>query len=640
MEFNKIAHEVVENIGGQGNVQSLTHCYTRLRFVVKDKANVNKDKLNQIEGVLSVVDSNGQTQVVFGNNVDKVYKEIEPLINKNKKNSANQLEHNESLGNKVLNRIAAIFTPTIPAIAASGMIKGLLAIAVMIANQFFGTDITSFNTYVIFSAASDAVFYFIPIILAYTAAKVFKTNEFIAMIIGATMVYPTIIELMTGDTAVTLFGLGVTQANYVSSVIPIIIAVFILSHVERFFDRYIPEVLKIIMVPTFSLLVMIPSTLLLFGPIGIYFGNAVNWAYYYISDLSSILLGAFIGGLWCVLVVFGAHRAIVPIGIQDVAQNGRQSLLAYAGAANFSQAGAALGVFFKTKNKALKTVALSACVTALFGITEPAIYGANLRLKTPMIYAVISGSLGGAIMGWGGSYGTAFANQGILTIPVYAEAGTTAFLAYLIGIAVAFFGACAMTVVFGFKDLPNEQNEDGTTVDKEFSLDKIIETPTLAAADADKILLSPIQGQVLPLADVSDEVFASGTMGKGFAIYPEAGEVVAPEDCTVTALAPTLHAIGLTLDNGVEVLIHIGLDTVELNGQYFEKFVSMGDKLKKGTKIVSFDIEAIKGKGYDVIVPVVITNTNTYKDIQSVSKSTIKVLDDVLFIQDKETSYA
>ncbi len=280
-----------------------------------------------------------------------------------------------SLGNRILNTVTAIFTPVVPAIAASGMLKGILAIAVMVANNFYQVDLKPLNTYIILSAASDALFYFMPVILGYSAAKVFKTNEYIAMVIGATLCYPTIVSLMTEESAVTLFGLHVTKANYVSTVIPIILAIFILAYVQRFLEKVIPEVLKIIMVPTLSLLLMIPATLLLFGPIGIYLGDGVNWLYYYIMNLSPILLGGFIGGIWCVLVIFGAHRGLVPIGINDVARTGRQNLLAFAGAANFSQAGAAFGVFVRTKNKDLKAVAASATVTALFGITEPAIYG-------------------------------------------------------------------------------------------------------------------------------------------------------------------------------------------------------------------------------------------------------------------------
>ena len=258
---------------------------------------------------------------------------------------------------------------------------------------------------------------------------------------------------MAEDRVVTLFNINITKASYTSSVIPIIIAIWVLSYVERFLKKVIPDVIEMIMVPTLSILIMVPATLLVFGPIGIYIGNGVNWLYQLLINFSPILCGAFIGGMWCVLVIFGAHRPILPIAINDIAQNGRQNLLAFAGAANFSQAGAAMGVFLKSKNKSLKTVALSGSITALFGITEPAIYGANLRLKKPMICAVICGAIGGGIMGYGGAFGIAFANQGILTIPVYAQAGVKGFLSYLIGCLVAFFGSAILTYIVGFNDI-------------------------------------------------------------------------------------------------------------------------------------------------------------------------------------------
>ena len=534
------------------------------------------------------------------------------------------------IGTKILNTVAAIFTPTVPAIAASGMLKGILAVAALIGLNMYGVDIKTYNTYIILNAASDALFYFMPIILARSAAKVFKTNDYIAMILGATLCYPAIVDLMTGENPVTLFGIGITQANYVSSVVPIIIAVFVLAYVEGFVKKIMPEVLKVIMVPTLSLLVMVPATLMIFGPIGIYFGNVVNWAYYYIMGLSPILLGAFIGGIWCVLVIFGAHRAIIPIGINDVAKTGRQNLLAFAGAANFSQAGAALGVFLKTKNKNLKTVAASATVTALFGITEPAIYGANLRLKKPMIYAVISGALGGALMGWGGSYGNAFANQGVLTIPVYAEAGTKAFVCYLLGCLIAFGGACIMTVVLGFKDLPEENakkvQETLTDAVKEAINDDLV------FEDSDLVVDSPVEGRTISLADVPDEVFASGAMGKGIAVYPSKGEIVAPMDATVSVLYPTMHAIGLTLDNGVEMLIHIGIDTVNLDGKFFEKHANVGEHLTKGQRIVSFDMQGIEAAGYDLTTSVIITNSNNYVAIGSTKDNHIETNSNLLFL--------
>ncbi|HAP3294115.1 hypothetical protein EB57_01342 [Enterococcus faecalis] len=624
MDYQAIAKEILKDVGGKDNIVDVTHCYTRLRFILKDTKQANKEALLQTEGVISVVESGGQYQVVLGNKVAHVYNALEPLLAQQLTTKTSTKEKN-SLGNRILNTVAAIFTPVVPAIAASGMLKGILAIAVMVANNFYQVDLKPLNTYIILSAASDALFYFMPVILGYSAAKVFKTNEYIAMVIGATLCYPTIVSLMTEESAVTLFGLHVTKANYVSTVIPIILAIFILAYVQRFLEKVIPEVLKIIMVPTLSLLLMIPATLLLFGPIGIYLGDGVNWLYYYIMNLSPILLGGFIGGIWCVLVIFGAHRGLVPIGINDVARTGRQNLLAFAGAANFSQAGAAFGVFVRTKNKDLKAVAASATVTALFGITEPAIYGANLRLKKPMIYAVASGAAGGALMGWGGSYGTAFANQGLLTIPVYAEAGTKAFICYLLGCGIAFFGAFLLTIFLGFNDLPLDESrqepgfktEAGTVKEKQR-------------------IQAPVQGQLVSLDQINDEVFASQQMGKTLAIYPIEEQIVSPGNGQVTALYPTHHAIGLKLDNGAEILLHIGINTVELKGRGFETFVKAGERVRLGQKLLSFDKQIIQAAGYDPTVLVIVTNTAEMAVIETTKQTEITPQTNLFFMQVKE----
>lgn len=624
MDYQAIAKEILKDVGGKDNIVDVTHCYTRLRFVLKDTKQANKEALLQTEGVISVVESGGQYQVVLGNKVAHVYNALEPLLAQQLTTKTSTKEKN-SLGNRILNTVAAIFTPVVPAIAASGMLKGILAIAVMVANNFYQVDLKPLNTYIILSAASDALFYFMPVILGYSAAKVFKTNEYIAMVIGATLCYPTIVSLMTEESAVTLFGLHVTKANYVSTVIPIILAIFILAYVQRFLEKVIPEVLKIIMVPTLSLLLMIPATLLLFGPIGIYLGDGVNWLYYYIMNFSPILLGGFIGGIWCVLVIFGAHRGLVPIGINDVARTGRQNLLAFAGAANFSQAGAAFGVFVRTKNKDLKAVAASATVTALFGITEPAIYGANLRLKKPMIYAVASGAAGGALMGWGGSYGTAFANQGLLTIPVYAEAGTKAFICYLLGCGIAFFGAFLLTIFLGFNDLPLDESrqepgfktEAGTVKEKQR-------------------IQAPVQGQLVSLDQINDEVFASQQMGKTLAIYPIEEQIVSPGNGQVTALYPTHHAIGLKLDNGAEILLHIGINTVELKGRGFERFVKAGERVRLGQKLLSFDKQIIQAAGYDPTVLVIVTNTAEMAVIETTKQTEKTPQTNLFFMQVKE----
>ncbi|WP_297076880.1 beta-glucoside-specific PTS transporter subunit IIABC [uncultured Enterococcus sp.] len=614
--YKEQAKSILTYVGGSQNVKEVTHCFTRLRFYLHDETHADKEKLEALPYVLSVVKSNGQYQVVLKKDVDKVYQELSPLLEASKKTTTSQTK--EKVGAKILNTVAAIFTPVIPAIAASGMLKGILAVVVMIMKSFYNTDITTNTTYVILLAASDALFYFLPIFLGYAAAKVFKTNEFIAMIIGATLCYPAIVTLMTGEDAVTLFGLNLTKASYTSSVIPILIAVFCLAYVQRFFDRVIPQVLKIILVPTFSLLVMVPATLIVFGPIGIYIGEAINWAYYQLMGISPILLGGFIGGIWCVLVIFGAHRAIIPIGINDVAQTGRQNLLAFAGAANFSQAGAAFGVFLRSKNKGLKTVAASATVTALFGITEPAIYGTNLRLKTPMIYAVISGALGGALMGWGGSYGTAFANQGLLTIPVYAGAGTKAFICYLLGIAIAFFGSCILTVVLGFEDIPEEDAAD-----------------RILASDEAVDLLAPTSGTLVALSSLPDEVFASGAMGKGFGIKAnhEQATIYAPENAEVVTLAPTHHAIGLKLESGVELLIHVGIDTLELDGRGFESLIKQGELVKRGQALLNVDMNVINEAGYDDTIIVIVTNTNEFSLIELPEQAQVNQTDIALTVR-------
>lgn len=624
MDYQAIAKEILKDVGGKDNIVDVTHCYTRLRFVLKDTKQANKEALLQTEGIISVVESGGQYQVVLGNKVAHVYNALEPLLAQQLTTKTSTKEKN-SLGNRILNTVAAIFTPVVPAIAASGMLKGILAIAVMVANNFYQVDLKPLNTYIILSAASDALFYFMPVILGYSAAKVFKTNEYIAMVIGATLCYPTIVSLMTEESAVTLFGLHVTKANYVSTVIPIILAIFMLAYVQRFLEKVIPEVLKIIMVPTLSLLLMIPATLLLFGPIGIYLGDGVNWLYYYIMNLSPILLGGFIGGIWCVLVIFGAHRGLVPIGINDVARTGRQNLLAFAGAANFSQAGAAFGVFVRTKNKDLKAVAASATVTALFGITEPAIYGANLRLKKPMIYAVASGAAGGALMGWGGSYGTAFANQGLLTIPVYAEAGTKAFICYLLGCGIAFFGAFLLTIFLGFNDLPLDESRQ----------EPGLKTEAGTVKEKQRIQ-APVQGQLVSLDQINDEVFASQQMGKTLAIYPTEEQIVSPGNGQVTALYPTHHAIGLKLDNGAEILLHIGINTVELKGRGFETFVKVGERVRLGQKLLSFDKQIIQAAGYDPTVLVIVTNTAEMAVIETTKQTEITPQTNLFFMQVKE----
>lgn len=461
MNYDKTAHDIIKLVGGKQNILNLTHCFTRLRFELKDASKADTKKINQVEGVISTVYSSGQYQVVIGNKVEKVYDTIKEKID-DKQSS----DITNSFKAQLLILLTKIFTPIVPAIAASGLIKGLLTAAKMLAINCWKIDISTSDTYVLLFAVSQVIFYFMPIFLAITTAKALKVDRFSAMVLGGFLVYPQVNEMMQDyKTTTHLFGLPFVKGawgsgdtlrifSYVESVIPIILTIIVLYFLEKVLKRIIPDMLQIILVPGLSLIIMLPIMLSVTGPIGIFVGNIIQTTYSAIMSFSPVLGGALIGGGWGIFVIFGAHRALLPIGLNDVALTGKQNILAFAGAANFAQGGAVLGVALKTKDKALKSVSWSALISAvLVGITEPAIYGANLRLKKPMISAIIAGAVGGAIMGVGKVYGDAFANNGVLTIFTYAAFGMTTFTYYLIGCLVAFIGAAVLTWLLGFEDI-------------------------------------------------------------------------------------------------------------------------------------------------------------------------------------------
>ena len=615
MDIHKVAKSILEHVGGSENIKDVSHCFTRLRFVLKDDSKADKQTVERLEGVIQVVISGGQFQVVLGSKVNQVYEALLPLL---PENGASGGKGKGNIANSVLQTISKMFTPLIPAIAASGLIKGILTAAKLLAAKN-GVDISVNDTYVLLLAASQIIFYFMPVFLGYTAAKALKCNEVVAMTIGGFLCYPQIDAIIQdAATATTIFGIPVTKGawtigestkvfSYTESVIPILLAVFVLMYLEKFLNKVIPQVIQIIMVPGLSILIMVPLTLTLLGPIGIWVGNGIQALYYVLMNFNTAVGGAVIGGLWGVFVIFGAHRALLPVGLNDVAVSGKQNLLAFAGAANFSQGGAALGVMLKSRNKELKSVAASATISAaLVGITEPAIYGCNLRLKKPMICAVACGALGGGIMGIGGVYGDAFANNGVLTVFSYAAFGMKPFIFYLIGCGVAFFGAAILTYLIGFEDMEDQRQE---------TFRQETENITGKRTETAWEITAPVEGEAIALSGIGDEAFASESLGKGIAILPQKGEVIAPADGTVTAIYPTLHAIGLSLSNGVELLIHVGIDTVKLEGKYFKKYVEEGAHVKKGEKITAFDLEKIKAAGYDPTVAVVVGNTKDYQAV-------------------------
>lgn len=631
MDYNKIGRDIIKGVGGKENINDLTHCFTRLRFELKDKDKADSALLNQVEGVISTVYSGGQYQVVIGSKVEKVFNAVQEALD-----DLQTEDVQKSVLDRTLILITQIFTPIVPAIAASGLIKGLLTAANMLLSIYFSIDISTSDTYILLFAASQIIFYFMPIFLAYTTAKALKTDKFTAMLLGGFLVYPKINEMMLDyQTQTSIFGLpfikgawgtgdNVRVFSYVESVIPIILTVIALYFLEKGLKKVTPEILQIILVPGLSVIIMLPIMLSVTGPIGIYLGNMIQTAYNAIIDFSPTLGGAMVGGLWGVFVIFGAHRALLPVGLNDVALTGRQNLLAFAGAANFAQGGAVLGVALKTKNKDLKSISYSAFISAiLVGITEPAIYGANLRLKKPMISAVISGALGGAIMGYGNVYGDAFANNGILTIFTYAAFGLNPFIYYLVGCLVAFIGATALTYVIGFEDIPVSNSSSNSSTNEKTTTEKLNQVNIVA----------PVEGVIVPINTVNDPTFANNLLGEGIAISPSEGIVLAPASSEVVAVFPTNHAFGLKLDDGIELLIHIGINTVELNGQHFQSHVKVGDYVEQYQLLANFNIKAIEEAGYDTTVFTIITNNEEFKLHGIQSNQTITNQDSVFTLE-------
>lgn len=582
--YKELINSILNSIGGTSNVVSATHCFTRLRFVLKDNSLADKQALEGLEHVMKVVEASGQLQIVIGNEVANVYKELLQIAPELKGSDApTEVKAEKPSFKGVLNAIASIFTPTIPALAGAGVIKGILVLLTT-----YGLLAKDVGTYQILNAAADSIFYFMPIILGYTSAKIFGCNIPITMAIGGSLIYPSLVSFMAdSEAAVTFLGIPVVNTTYSSTVIPIILAAFVYSKLEKLLDKVIPNMVKSVVAPLISLMIMVPATMLVFGPFGNYTSQMIGVFFQKITSVSPLIAGAFFGGVYSILVMFGMHRALVPIGINEVSTFGSTTLWAFTGPANFAQAGAAFGSFLRLKDKEMKSVALSASITALFGITEPALYGVNLKYKKPMIAVVISGAVGGAIAGVGGARAYAVAIPSVLTLPTFFGEGFTAFL---IAIIVAFGLGIAITVMLG--------------------LDEGEAAPSASVAvehDNGNEISSPLNGTVVSLSEVNDETFASGVLGTGCAVIPADGKLYAPVSGEISSVFDTNHALGITSATGVELLLHVGINTVALNGKHFKSCVKAGDKVKRGQLLLEFDRQAIEKAGFDTTTMVIVT---------------------------------
>lgn len=628
MNYENLAKSILKKVGGENNISNLTHCATRLRFNLKDKSKANTEELKNTQGVMGVVDKGGQYQVIIGNDVNNVYKEIIKISNIESQNIdvSNEADDRKPIA-KIIDTVTGIFTPILPAITAAGMMKAVLSLL-----NAFKLVTPQSQSYQVINFMADAAFYFLPILLANSAAKKFKTNQYLAMMLGGMLLHPTFVTMVStakeAGTSIGVFGLPISLASYSSSVLPIILGVWFMSYVEPIADKISPKAIKFFTKPLITALVTGIVLLVVIGPLGYIISDKIGLAIKTLESYASWVVPTIVGGLTPLLVMTGTHYGLIPIGINNRMTMGYDTII-YPGmlASNVSQGGAAFAVALKTKNQEIRQLASSAGITAVCGITEPALYGVNLRFKTPLYSAMIGGTVGGLFLGLFRVSNYSGGSPGFLTLPSYIGGDSMMNFVYacigaVISVVVAFI-ACLI--------LYKDKVEVIDNVDKEVAVNKDEDSKNKHLVNK-IIIASPINGEIIPLKEVKDETFASEMMGKGVAIKPIEGKVVSPISGTVETIFKTKHAIGLRSSDGVEVLIHVGIDTVQLEGKHFTSYINDGDKVKVGDTLIEFDMEAIKKEGYELITPVIVTNTIDYLDVLPMDLKNAKVGDTIISI--------
>ena len=623
-KYLDLAKEIVNQVGGKENINSLTHCVTRLRFQLKDESKANDEILKNMDGVVTVMHSAGQYQVVIGNHVGEVYEDVCEIANISSDSSTNTSEAPKGIFNKLISVISGCFQPILGPLCACGIIKGLNALLVFI----LGASFAESGTYQVLNAIGDSIFYFMPIILGYSAAKTFKLSPPLGIAIGAALCYPNIqlsqlssageaigsIPLI-GDYYTTFLGIPLVAGNYISTVIPILVIVCLASWLQKVGKKIIPEMLQAFFVPVFVLIVSVPIGLLVIGPVVSALTNLLTIAITSLYEFSPILTGTVLGFFQQVFIIFGVHWALVPIAMISLTTLGYNAALVGVFGTTFAQTGAVLGMYFRLKDKKKKNLAIPAIVSGVCGVTEPAIYGLSLPAKKPFYFSMIGGAVGGAILAAFDAKTYTMGGMGIFGVVnfISPSGDASGMYAAFLCIAVSTLVGFGLTYLF-WRDSSEAKVE---VSNKDLKLDK-------------EIVACPINGIVKPLSSLEDKAFAQEALGKGVAIVPTDGKVYAPFDGTAMTVFPTKHAIGIVSDNGCEVLIHIGLDTVQLNGKHFKTHISQGDTVKKGQLLVSFDKMEIEKEGYCLDTPVIITNTNDYLDIISTTNHEVKHNDSLI----------
>ncbi|MGX7197561.1 beta-glucoside-specific PTS transporter subunit IIABC [Enterococcus olivae] len=608
-KYEKLAENIVREIGGKENVNSLTNCITRLRFKLKDESKANTEVLKNMDGVVTVMQSGGQYQVVIGNHVPDVKKEVDAVLGVLEPETDSGPKGN--LFNQFVDIISNIFQPILAPLSAAGMLKGVAAVL----SFALGAEFAATSTYAVLNAMGDGLFLLLPIFIGYTAMNKFGGSPFVGMMIASSLVYTGFIDgSIAGQFAesggLDFFGIpfSVPTAGYGSTVMPIIASTAFAAFIEKQLRKILPDVVKLFLVPFFVALITIPLTFLVIGPVMNVASDVLGSGLISIQTFSPIIYGAVLGFAWQILVMFGMHWALIPFVIIALSQGQPTALLSPSGSVSFAQTGAVLAVMLKTKNLKLKELSIPAFISGIFGVTEPAIYGITLPKKRPFWVSCVVGSITGAITMALGIQAYQMGGLGIFRYTgSISPDGDMKFAIYsMILDAAALFAGFGLAWLLGFEDdAPTAMSKDeakNSFVGHKKKLDKTE-------------VLAPLAGKVLPLSEAKDPAFAEGVMGRGVVIEPTVGEVVAPFDGTVMTLFPTNHALGLISNDGMELLIHIGIDTVQLEGKYFEALVKQGDTVKKGDVLIRFDIEAIENEGYSTQVPIIITNTPDYADI-------------------------
>ncbi|ALC06898.1 hypothetical protein CDES_12770 [Corynebacterium deserti GIMN1.010] len=604
-DFGPLVADVAEALGGPDNVRSVTHCATRLRFKIKDSDKADLKRVGEIDGVITAINAGGQHQVVIGNDVPLAYQALLDVPGMRAKgikdgdteatvDDGDEGSSDKNLLNKFIDLISALFSPIVWALAGIGLGKAGLTLATTI-----GVLDTESSTYAIFNAMFDGLFYFLPFFLAVTAAKRFKVNQFIAMAIVAALLHPTL-EAMVGAEGVTFLGLPLTMMSYSSSVIPVIVGVWLAGYLQRWFEKVLPGAVRNFFTPLLVLLIMVPLVLFTIGPVTIGAANALSAGIGFLFDTVPWLAGAVLGAFWQVFVMFGLHWGLIPVMLNDIATQGFSYIMAPLMAAIFGQVGAAIAVWIRTKNPEVKKVAGPGVLSGfLAGVTEPIIYGVNLPLKYPFYAGAVAGGIGGSIIAVGGNAFDSFVFPSVMAFAATLSIGS--FMAQLIGSSVALVLGFVFTIVL-FRKGEKEEKVEGS-VDKQ----KSVATPNVAAA---------VSGTYVPLAEIPDKVFSSGVMGDGFGIVPDNGEVVSPVEGTLIAVQKSGHAYGIRGDNGVEVLVHVGMDTVKMGGKGFEILVARGEHVRAGQPLVKVDLRAIAEAGFDPTTAVIVTNSKKLEGLQ------------------------